>query len=589
VHFRKCRTYKAGTFAHASRATASFVVSAGRPSSVAAGRASHAQALARPTLLHGRASSARDAFSHGFISIMVPHKTRRHRWQKCWADIRAHHLIFRQIRGAELSREGAVPLPGASIVRLESLLASDLARWLASHGISGLELRPPESRSPIIFCVEARDSRDRWEAALTAESQLAGVGRLLVRCGERRGKWEPRWCRIDPDERELLCYAKPLDYPLGHEPECRIELDTAVMEPLGEEEVAEGSRRCDNVARTNAQQLQTPFAPGFKLATNKDADESDDRRPGSQSTTHFLVAAPGEPRQWFRTLQTLCVKSALTNSFGQELEEDGAGQMLEPRMTSTFEREESPFSRFERARPSIALARGRRREAAPLLPFSFPADECSSSPSPAASGAVASDIPARNTASAQRASSSSSSDSEADSAADSDEDPPKRGVENISTAVESDIEDGPPDEPAALANLRNLARTLRLEARALEEELQAEEYAARTMLAFFDEHALPGTGLATLQIFLSQVAGFAREFGAAATKVLEEKERRERRERPKAGASAPAKASMRLGGRGRRPTWLAGVEDMEAAAAGNPQVEETGSAGAEVSSLAALD
>merc|ERR1719265_1819471 len=110
--------------------------------------------------------------------------------------------------------------------------------------------------------------------------------------------------------------------------------------------------------------------------------QADGTRLVSRSTADFLVSAPGEPKQWFRILQTLCAKSDLTISFGQDLEEDG--HRLEPR--SSLERDESPFSRFEKARPSVAFARGQPREEDPLVPLLISSKESGSSPNAAAAG-----------------------------------------------------------------------------------------------------------------------------------------------------------------------------------------------------------
>merc|ERR1719230_967896 len=91
----------------------------------------------------------------GFVWVLEPRRLRRPTWRKCWADIRAGHLILRQLHKERIHSESAVPLAESDVVLFGSLFATSLSRWLSSLGVHGFELTSSDFDAPLVVRVES--------------------------------------------------------------------------------------------------------------------------------------------------------------------------------------------------------------------------------------------------------------------------------------------------------------------------------------------------------------------------------------------------------------------------------------------------
>ncbi|CAE8597247.1 unnamed protein product, partial [Polarella glacialis] len=505
----------------------------------------------------------------GFIWLLVPHKTRRPTWQKCWADVRANHLILRQATSKGLGDECAVALPGAEVVALDSLLASEVARWLGSLKVFGFELRTAEAISgtanpqglPIIVCCQGVDAALSWEQTLSNEARRHGAGQLFVtpvsdglRCtGAARP--ESCWCLVVPEVRQLLCYADSQEHAAGRRPLHVIHLARAAVWPYDESAEA-GGEAGQSFARLQACSCSAAF-----IIDEPPARQSAGEEPSRKRTTAFGTHSTGDLKPWLELIQTLCGAGPLRKSFGLGPEEDlerpswatfwedsprkgrpgdhrGSDGSAEGGKTAqedeqSMEAESSddePFSRLARLRPSFALAIREAAQAAAAATAAKGSQNRSVQSSGAAGGEVdGSGFPSvagDNVAFASiRSSKTSSVASEASAGNPGDGDSFASAASGEETEASSS-DDGTEGDQQALRQLQRLSVKLRREGRRLEKELHSGECLARTTLAFFGEKAPNAGALAALQVFLCQISGFAREFAAAVTKVREHQDRR---------------------------------------------------------------
>lgn len=485
----------------------------------------------------------------GFVWLLVPHKARKPTWQKCWASIRANHFVLRHVGpDRTLGRTTAVPLPGADVVSLDSLLASDLGRWLASlEDVFGFEVRLAEvpgisarrrSQAPIVLCVQKASEAQAWVRRLSAEAQRKGSGWLVMASSAGANRPEKLWCSVDADAWQLHCFNDPSDCAAGRRPQQSLPLSRACIQTE------------DNVAN-EAQGISPTFAkvrsfrcPEVFLLTIVE----------TSSTQSFVcgVHHSSELKKWLEALQTLCRAGALRKSFGS-LVADGldaprvswnsvSSDAAEGRASSEPRRRfgerysnaadestcgndvfdyEDPFERLAKLRPSFCAAlQAAVQTAAEARASRLPgkAEGTEDDRDVTAFSMLAESVASSHPSSSEAASAVEGVAGESESRASD-----SSGEEtHASSSAESQSEELP------LHRLQCLAAKLQREGRRLEKTIRSSESVARTTLAFFGESVGPSGGLAALQAFLAQVSSFARDFALAVKKVKEHHARKQR-------------------------------------------------------------
>jgi len=337
IHIRKLAFHRQGTFAKASRCASVSTDATGRPSWASV-----------DSELSGL---------QGFIYILMPHKTRQHSWERCWADLRAHHLVVRRANGRSLGREAALPLPGAEVLPLECLFASELAGWLASQRARGFELRGlafdagGRRGGPLVARVEGAAAAERWERALQAEADRPGVGALWVCGGGRCGRWERRWCVVDFQAKRLCCYARPHDHILGQEPRRVLQLGSASLRSLDDAGELMPAAPAGSAGGFEVEELPEPAAEG-ETASGWFGGTAE----AAGCATSFATDSPQALKRWLAALQAVCCAASLRKSFCQPLDLGDTPPPGQPGDKVGSSGEDSPFAALARQRPSFALA-----------------------------------------------------------------------------------------------------------------------------------------------------------------------------------------------------------------------------------------
>lgn len=144
-------------------------------------------------------------------------------WKRCQAEVRAHHLVLQETRGERVRRTIALPLPGAEIVPLRSLFASEMAQTLGKEMTSsyGFEVNAPACGMVVLRCQDAKEA-DEWMDVLIKEALMAGAGTLWV-------NGSPQFAVVDIQRVELQIFSKSLDFALGKQPLQAIDLTAAAV------------------------------------------------------------------------------------------------------------------------------------------------------------------------------------------------------------------------------------------------------------------------------------------------------------------------------------------------------------------------
>ncbi|CAE7722677.1 unnamed protein product, partial [Symbiodinium necroappetens] len=157
-----------------------------------------------------------------FVWLLQPRLFRRPVWEKCWAEVRARHLVLRQIQAGD-APETALPLPGCEVMQLTSLLASEVATWLGSVGAFGFELACEPSTDGvtgerIIVCVETAEEAESWQTRLNREASRQGAGWLFRTDVRSHSPPEKCWAVVEEETKQLQCFVDPVDYASGRPP-----------------------------------------------------------------------------------------------------------------------------------------------------------------------------------------------------------------------------------------------------------------------------------------------------------------------------------------------------------------------------------
>eukprot|EP00931_Biecheleriopsis_adriatica_P053906 TRINITY_DN31665_c0_g1_i1.p1 TRINITY_DN31665_c0_g1~~TRINITY_DN31665_c0_g1_i1.p1 ORF type:complete len:1163 (+),score=281.39 TRINITY_DN31665_c0_g1_i1:105-3593(+) len=533
--------------------------------------------------------SKSDAGTEDLVWLLVPHRSRmrarKATWEKCWAKVHARHLVLWQVQ--ELSKEAAVPLPGVEVMPLDSLLASDAGRWLASLGMHGLELRVPDSpdnragrgrgtSDPVIICTQTLELAQTWQQRLSCEAQRAGCGWLMTSAAARRKGAAWLWSFVDPEFHSLQCYGDPSDYVAGREPQQLLPLGRAIVRALENLQDAED-------VNSPVTRLKKSACCQAAFCIEEPAMQSQTSSPGLSSPSKaarvaaFGVHSYAELRSWLETLQTVCGAGALGKQFW--LEDDGEstrpswaseadgflpqstlGKSVEggdrptdaqPEGAARTE-EDDPFERLAKLRPSFCLA---LQEAARAAATRQASEASATSPTrlvdlleevadePADGVAKAADDKGDHSAKLSSIEAPQSSEDKAKDKAPSDAD----SFSSVNSGDETDTNGASSDEDTSktpLQQLQQISRRLRLHSHRLRKALRDGEQAARTTLGFFGETVGPDGALASLQVFLGQISRFGQEFSLAAKTMREHNERKARRESSMPRRRASSKASL---------------------------------------------
>ncbi|OLQ11049.1 hypothetical protein AK812_SmicGene5121, partial [Symbiodinium microadriaticum] len=177
------------------------------------------RAASQPTLEDGGRTPRQPG---SFVSLLQPRLFRRPVWEKCWAEVRARHLVLRQIQAGD-APETALPLPGCEVMQLTSLLASEVATWLGSVGAFGFELACEPSTDGvtgerIIVCVETAEEAESWQTRLNREASRQGAGWLFRTDVRSHSPAEKCWAVVEEETKQLQCFVDPADYASGRPP-----------------------------------------------------------------------------------------------------------------------------------------------------------------------------------------------------------------------------------------------------------------------------------------------------------------------------------------------------------------------------------
>eukprot|EP00929_Paragymnodinium_shiwhaense_P110967 TRINITY_DN7833_c0_g2_i1.p1 TRINITY_DN7833_c0_g2~~TRINITY_DN7833_c0_g2_i1.p1 ORF type:complete len:1499 (-),score=321.62 TRINITY_DN7833_c0_g2_i1:53-4549(-) len=430
----------------------------------------------------GRLSGA--CLKQGFLWVLHPHRLRKPAFRKCWVDVRANHLILRQLRHGRVRSESAVPLPGATITPFGSGGSSHLTHWLASLEVHGFELRSADVESPLILQAESAADSERWRLLLCEEAQCTYFGRVLHARQDSKTP-EPIWCIVDKSNRTLAAYTDSLDFAFGRVPRFCIDLRGAVVTPFDKADVQGSSyggisRLCEDGFRIQA-------------AVRNPTNDRKGRAAGNEDRVVFGCEVGDVAERWVRYLRKIAgtEEEPPADPLGEE-----AAKSVDP----------VPGERISRA----ALETPPQDGDMPTIP-----------PPPRASV-----IPRLSTAVLEPYDKAKDrpdgSDGLSSASSDSDGDQPGPGSPLPDGTQSTATNAAAPTAP--WRNLRRLAKCFASEARQLEAEVQSANCAAEAALAFFDEPAPQGKQLEAIHTFMGQLLQFSKDFKSALASVRRQQE-----------------------------------------------------------------
>jgi len=485
VHVPRLDLYKAGTFAHVvPQATGNF----GNFGSSVRGSMSSIGTLSRGAM-----------WRQGFVWILRPTRKRRPEWVRCWADIRAHHLIIRYLRrkGAVRS-ESIIALPGAEIKPFHYLTATSIGQWLAKLKFHGFEIKPnyAHDKEPILIHVGNEDSAEHWFDELSRESALSGVGTL-----RRDAKKEVLWCTLDLEEKKLFCHADTVQFILGKPPKYEHDVGAATVRSFSDP---------DALLSKFAQKYRIGHPFGFEI-------EVEDWM--SSQCSFFTTETSRDLDRWLSVLQA--APQSVTrldggHSIGMALppvgEVDGDDAGLESLLAGGAARPSFgiSFSRSVNEKTLILPIRSTNEEPEmevneDILPEGGDRSLMPQVPRPGRESRVSRVSMAVRDIPNILGGKDSDSDEDNDASVASPHVPAEEAEDGYAT---------PDDEPETLGNLRRLARSLEAETAKLQNEVKAAECCAQLALAFFDE-TREGPSLESLHHLFVQLDQFAGEFKSA--------------------------------------------------------------------------
>jgi len=453
------------------------------------------RAASQPTLEDGGRTPRQPG---SFVWLLQPRLFRRPVWEKCWAEVRARHLVLRQILAGD-APETALPLPGCEVMQLTSLLASEVATWLGSVGAFGFELACEPSTDGvtgerIIVCLETAEEAESWQTRLSREASRQGAGWLFRTDVRSSSPAEKCWAVVEEETKQLQCFVDPVDYASGRPPTSSYHL---LRQTLTFFEASPGG--APEVAAAAARLKRQSILPAFVI-------QDQDQPETVGSWTAFGAATPAT-RRWLEKLQTLSGAGHLRKSYCGALdfeaprlswmEDDSPEKVLAPTSPKSkgaallgASEDEDVFATWARLRPSFCAA----------LQAAKPSERAKSD---------AADV-GRNEQNSE----------DEESAAEARKD----GAENDSSCAESESSeggDGSEDPAAPRRRLERLARRLRRSHRKVRQVMKTAEEEASELLAFFGE-AVPSQrkgALTSLQVFLGNVQAFAKQFASAVQEV----------------------------------------------------------------------
>jgi len=454
LHVPHLTRYKAGKFAHVVPRGGS--MSSGGPPSQGLWREAH-------------------------VWVLQPRVGRRPEWVRCWADIRAHHLILRHLDQSLAVRfESIISLPGAEITAFDFLTATPIGQWLAELKFHGFEIRPnhPHDVCPIFVHLGEEGPARHWFDELSEETALGGAGTL-----RRNAKKEVLWCTFDAEEKKLLCYASSVQFLLGTPPIYEHDIGVATVRSFSDPDAS-----LSKVEQKH--KVEHPF--GFVI------EESDWQ---STHCSFFTTETETDLARWLSVLQVAPRRPVTRDdgglSFGMALSPVGgvdgdlAGLGRAPRPTFGIAWSTQEQREMSEVREEDIIPEGGEPSLMPHVP-----------------------CPGRESRVSRVSSAPRVSPSRGGTESDSDE--TQCSFASVHHPTE-EAEDGyatPDDESEALGNLRRIARSLEAETAKLEGEIRAAECCAQLALAFFDE-TREGPSLESLHNLFVQLDQFAGEFKSA--------------------------------------------------------------------------
>lgn len=484
------------------------------------------------------AECRRSLWQSGSVRMLMRRRTPHQRyqtgfvWQRCWADVRAHHLILRRCNGSKRSQECAIPLPGSEVLPLSSLLASDFGHWVAnsSPSCSGFEVRPVGSHASVVICLQASQGAEQWLEVLCRESRRPGVGHLLL--GTPDGSsWSLQWCIFDFQAKRLDCYLDPIDYALGHSSRCALDVGGAAVRPFADLDGEEGELNETELV------LKESWPFGFEV----EEFQTDETWTSASRRTVFGASSPGDLERWLGVLQAapraLRWKSrppcfvrrpsfghdriaAEPPGWGPETTDDAAAFDLWARMRPSFglafdrvpgltkSQNEGDDTQAMQPPPTQEMSAheidGSLRQTSPVVP-----------PLSTKSAAYSKGWPCCSNAEGLK---SRCFPRESDDCAQCSESELSEPVDTDSSSSQGDAEpcrDECQSIATSLGQLLQLAAALHQEERQLRRELRAAEQAARSSLAFFGKEVEPRMALELLATSLKQLSALVSELQQA--------------------------------------------------------------------------
>ncbi|CAE7247651.1 unnamed protein product [Symbiodinium natans] len=235
---------------------------------------------------------------------------------RCWAEVRARHLVLRQLEGRD-APETALPLPGCEVLELSSLLASEVGAWLGSLGAFGFELVCEPSTDGvkgerILVCVETAEEAESWRARLNREAARKGAGWLFRVDVRSNASVEKCWAVVEEETKQLHCFANPVDYASGKPPASSYQLLRQTL-TFFDDAASLGTEVATAAARLKRQSI----LPAFVIRDQEQLDST-------ANWTAFGAATPAT-RRWLEKLhlgarQTLSGAGDLRKSYGGALD-----------------------------------------------------------------------------------------------------------------------------------------------------------------------------------------------------------------------------------------------------------------------------
>ncbi|CAJ1425902.1 unnamed protein product [Effrenium voratum] len=241
--------------------------------------------------------------------LLQPRGWRKPVWLRCQATLRARHLVLQ-----EEAQEAAFPLPGAEALELSSILASSVAKWLASLGLHGMELLS-EGGGHTLLLLDTAEAARSWVQRLNREAERTGAGWLVMADVMGRHRAEQVWAVVEEERKQLLCFDNPLDYAAGRPARTTFFLHRDALQIVDDmhpasEDVSSAIERL----RRESSELAFVVKEEPELRLSMGAPDS------CAHWSAFGVAFAPALRRWLEKLQTMARAGHLRKSYGGALD-----------------------------------------------------------------------------------------------------------------------------------------------------------------------------------------------------------------------------------------------------------------------------